>query len=83
MACETYNFIKRNITLGELKGLINVVRKRPEFLTDEYIRETICNHCEFMKEDCDFRAGKEASPCGGYMVIEYLISQHGETRFPS
>lgn len=74
LTCETYNFLVRNLTGRELRGLITSINKTTDLSSDNYIKSTICNKCEFLREDCDFRAGKESPPCGGYVVIESLRS---------
>lgn len=73
LTCETYNFLARNLTASELKSLIHGISKTPDLSFDDYIKNTICIRCEFLKEDCDFRAGKQSPPCGGYVVIEKLL----------
>lgn len=72
MTCETYNFLVRNLTERELRCLIMSINKTADLSSDDYIKSNICDRCEFLKEDCDFRAGKESPPCGGYVVIEGL-----------
>lgn len=78
MTCETYNFLTRNLTVSELEGLIHGISKTPDLSFDDYIKSNICSRCEFLKEDCDFRAGKHSPPCGGYVVIESLAKNTHE-----
>lgn len=71
--CGAYNFLVRNLTEKELIKSISNIEKNPDLSFDDYIKSTICSRCEFLKEDCDFRAGKDSPACGGYVVIEKLL----------
>jgi hypothetical protein len=35
----------------------------------------LCAPCPFHRDDCDFAAKKEASPCGGYLLVGRLIDR--------
>lgn len=72
LTCETYNFLVRNLTKRELKRFIQGIAKTPDYFSDDYIRAVICNRCNFLKGDCDFRAERISPPCGGYVIIENL-----------
>lgn len=72
LTCETYNFLVRNLTKGELGSLIEGMSKTIDLSSDDFIKGTICNSCEFFKNDCDFRAGLASPPCGGYVILENL-----------
>ncbi|MFN3395347.1 MAG: hypothetical protein ACK4Z9_00950 [Thermodesulfovibrionales bacterium] len=71
--CGAYNFLVRNLTEKELSNQSVNMEKTPDLSFDDYIKSTVCSRCEFLKEDCDFRAGKHSPPCGGYVVIEKLM----------
>jgi len=73
LSCGAYEFLKKNLTLGELKKLRDSVGKLPNLSKDYIIEKLVCKDCPFMKEDCDFRAGLPAPPCGGYTLIEGLL----------
>ncbi len=44
--------------------------------TIEALRQRMCVVCLFYKEDCDFiLKGRDASPCGGFLLLEQLIEE--------
>jgi hypothetical protein len=75
LTCGTYDFISRNVTLGELKSAIQSTAPTPDFAFDEKIRGLVCEKCDFMIDGCDFREGLDAPPCGGYTLMEWLIKR--------
>lgn len=72
LTCETYNFLVRNLTEGELRGMIQGIERTPDLSCDDYIKDVICGKCDFLEGDCDFRGGRVSPPCGGYVIIESL-----------
>ena len=75
LACETYDFISRNLTPGELESAIQRIPSTPDFTLDKKVKGLICEKCGFMTDGCDFREGLESPPCGGYTIIEWLIKR--------
>lgn len=75
LTCGTYDFITRNLTAGEIK---QVQYREPgtDFSRDKEIRELACAQCDFLIDGCDFRGGQGAPPCGGYLVIEWLLRKN-------
>lgn len=73
LTCETYNFLARNLTVGELRMAVQGMDKTPDLSFDDNIRRVICCRCDFLKEGCDFRGGRRSPPCGGYVIIENLL----------
>lgn len=73
LSCGAYDFLKKHFTLGELRKLRESVGKLPDLSKDHIIENLVCKECPFVKEDCDFRAGLPAPPCGGYVLIEALL----------
>jgi hypothetical protein len=37
------------------------------------LARVLCGRCPFSRDDCDFAAHKEASPCGGYLLVGQLL----------
>src|SRR5512143_1371588 len=75
LACGTYAFISRNLTLGELESAIRGIASTPDFACDMKIRRLICEKCDFVLDGCAFREGLEAPPCGGYTIVEWLLKR--------
>ncbi len=70
--CGSYEFIRKNLTLGEIKPIRTNGNDSHE--NDLKIKELACNQCRFL-EGCGFRAGSGANPCGGYLVLEKFLSR--------
>ena len=77
LTCGTYNFLLRNLTAGELKSSVLSVKSRAGFPLDEELRALACEQCDFLADGCDFRAGLDSPPCGGYAIIEQLLREAG------
>jgi hypothetical protein len=71
--CGTYRFLLRDLTPGELAAAVKGITFKPDFSHDEEIKTLICRRCEFLTDGCDFRAGLNSPPCGGYAIIEELL----------
>lgn len=73
LACATYDFLARNLTAREL---ITAVRDKTfcaDFSRDGEIKTLVCGKCDFLADGCDFRAGAGEFPCGGYVIVEWLL----------
>jgi hypothetical protein len=70
--CGGYEFIERNLTAREVEGIETA---RPGRERDEKIRARAlaCSRCAFLEDGCDFRAGLDSPPCGGYLIIDRLL----------
>ena len=81
LACGTYEFISRNLTPGEVESAIQGIALAPDFTRDRIIQRLICEKCDFMIDGCDFREGKNTSPCGGYAIVEWLMKRAAKVSF--
>lgn len=75
LTCGTYNFLAERFGPEDLAAKIKDIRKTADFSRDEEIKKIICGKCEFLADGCDFREGLDSPPCGGYTIIEWLLSQ--------
>lgn len=75
LQCGTYEYLKEHFTPEELLSLLEDIPSFPGLTHDEEIRDLICTRCEFLVDGCDFRDGLDSPPCGGYAIVEYLISK--------
>lgn len=73
LTCGSYRFLVGNLTLTELKVLASGAGKQPDLSADEEICSLVCNLCDFLTDGCDFRAGLDSPPCGGYTIVEALL----------
>ncbi|MEW5747001.1 MAG: hypothetical protein AB1805_16350 [Nitrospirota bacterium] len=79
LRCETYNFLAEHLTPAELNTLLTLARlvereSAPDFSKDAEVNTLVCERCEFRIDGCDFRENGSAPPCGGYVIIEKLLS---------
>ena len=79
LCCGTYQFLKKNLTLVELRSMIELSKalERPDeytFDADDYIKKLVCDKCDFLVDGCDFREDGSLPPCGGYIIIEKLLT---------
>ena len=75
LTCGTYDFIFRNLSLGDLKSAIRGIASTPDFACDRKIKGLICEKCDFVIDGCDFKEGMDAPPCGGYTIVEWLLKR--------
>lgn len=73
--CGAYSFLRRNLTPKELLYAAERAGTLAGFSSDAIIKSIACSGCNFLKDGCDFRGGLNSSPCGGYMLIEYLLKR--------
>ena len=73
LACGAYDFLAENLSAGELSKMADYGGVSPDFSVDAIIRGLACERCEFRIDGCDFRAGLNSPPCGGYVLIERLL----------
>ncbi len=76
--CETYNFLRRILTPGELTAFLGQLENAerdsaPDFSKDREIEAMVCKKCEFLIDGCDFREDGSHPPCGGYILLERLL----------
>ncbi len=79
LLCGTYLFLRKNLTPRELSSAIKLSgrRKHPTAgasPADEEIKSLVCRKCDFLVDGCDFRENGSQPPCGGYYIIEMLLS---------
>lgn len=79
LCCGTYEFLKRNLTPVELRSIIELSKavEHPSaytFAADDDIKKLVCNNCDFLVDGCDFREDGSLPPCGGYIIIETLLT---------
>ncbi|MEW6117074.1 MAG: hypothetical protein AB1553_09265 [Nitrospirota bacterium] len=73
--CGTYVFLRNNLTAAELHSLLKLFKPpAPEFSKDSAIKEMVCDKCDFLVDGCDFRDNESGPPCGGYAILEKLLS---------
>jgi len=75
MQCGTYRYLREHFPSEKLRSLVEDISASPDLGHDEEIRDLICSSCEFLVDGCDFRDGLDSPPCGGYTIIEYLLSK--------
>ncbi len=72
LCCGAYLFLKNNLTLLELRSVLDL-SKLDEHPSDEEIKRLACNKCDFLVDGCDFREDGSNPPCGGYSIMEMLL----------
>ncbi len=73
--CGTLEFLRRNLTIGEVRQAVKRIPAECDLSRDETINRLICQKCEFLVDGCDFRDGVDSPPCGGYFVVEHLLKK--------
>jgi len=58
----------------EIRKILKINIQSFKNKNDKLLLDTICEKCPFVKDGCDFRAGKGNEPCGGYKIIDILLS---------
>jgi hypothetical protein len=80
MLCQGAYVVEKLLTSRLLKSdtlqLYNYKKDRQLWIKhDKYLRLSICHHCAFRSEDCDFYAEglvDDNEPCGGFILLAYL-----------
>lgn len=77
--CGGYFYLKKFLTPSELSSIIEVFHlDLKETLNQEL--SFICSMCDFREEGCDFFINKSNLPCGGYLIINRMISRLNKLR---
>jgi len=79
LCCGTYLFLKNNLTLRELRSVLDLSKmaSRPSGYVspaDDEIKRLVCDKCDFLVDGCDFREDGSHPPCGGYKIIDMLLT---------
>ncbi len=79
LCCGTYLFLKRNLTLRELRSVLDLSKmdecsSKYFFPADDEIKRLVCDKCDFLVDGCDFREDGSHPPCGGYSIIKTLLN---------
>jgi hypothetical protein len=77
--CGTYLFLKNNLTLCELRSVIDLSKMDGRaqgyvFPADEEIKRLVCDKCDFLVDGCDFMEDGSHPPCGGFSIIKMLLA---------
>lgn len=77
--CGTYHFLKNTLTPDELQTALDLLHierltEPPASTKDADIEGLVCARCDFRIDGCDFRESGRELPCGGYVIIERLLS---------
>ncbi len=72
LACLGFVFVDRMIRAGKEITFERSGESVGPGTTDS-LNEALCRRCPFFAGDCDFAAGKDAPPCGGYLLIGQLL----------
>ncbi|MCX8031187.1 MAG: hypothetical protein N3A59_06395 [Thermodesulfovibrionales bacterium] len=72
--CSGYTLLRDNLTEGELRDLSDYfLDKKVNYKKDKELYELLCMKCDFKNEGCDFIAGLQSPPCGGYIISYNLL----------
>jgi hypothetical protein len=79
MACGGYNLLINQATLAELKrlaGQISITEDISKQIPpeNEFLTNVVCKQCDFLVDGCDYAENRSGPPCGGYILIERLVS---------
>jgi hypothetical protein len=77
--CGGYDFIRKNLTIAELKGVIKFLKLSSDIKDGipekkELLYKLSCRDCDFLADGCDYIVKESSPPCGGYNIINRLIS---------
>ena len=78
MKCGSYNFLLANYTGSQISSAAGRAVIEPDFDHDSRINELVCAQCDFLVDGCDYRDGIGKTPCGGYAIVEQLLSKEKE-----
>lgn len=71
--CGTYDFLRKNLTEGEVESISRITPREIDRSCDGSIRDMVCAKCDFLADGCDYRAGVDSPPCGGYTIIAHML----------
>jgi hypothetical protein len=79
LECGGYRFLIDNFTISELHLLIGLIDRPEELkkqipLANEDLFSLVCNKCDFLVDGCDFRENRSGPPCGGFILVDRLIT---------
>lgn len=75
LACLGYTILEKFLQKGD--EIIFKKYKTPINATAiKLLRDNMCIHCPFFKEDCDFiQHYKDSLPCGGFILLGHLLKE--------
>lgn len=76
--CGGYDFIRKNLTINELKLIIQSLKLGSDIKNDipekkDLIYNLSCKDCAFLIDGCDYMDNFSGPPCGGYRIIHRLL----------
>lgn len=76
--CGGYQFLKKQLTLSELKLLAEQIDKTTDISRqippeNDELSALVCRQCDFLIDGCDYSENRSGPPCGGYIMISQLI----------
>jgi hypothetical protein len=73
LACKGYMVVERLLREGiSLVLASNSGESNP--VSVDLLVMTLCMNCDFHEQDCDFMQNRAARPCGGFILLERLLS---------
>ncbi len=73
-ACRGYEIVRHLVQAGALFSLADAEgggdRRKAEPLV-----HAMCSVCAFQEDGCDFMLDRKAAPCGGFLVLAWLIEK--------
>jgi|APFre7841882630_1041343.scaffolds.fasta_scaffold118416_2 hypothetical protein len=73
LACKGYMVVERLLREGISLVLASNSGESNPVPADEIVK-TLCINCDFHEQDCDFMQNRAARPCGGFILLERLLS---------
>jgi len=79
-ACKGFFIMEELLGRKDLLEAVKALKTPLEitFKYDKVLKEAICKRCDFFVDGCDFRDQKcnyDAPPCGGFLLLSYLIER--------
>jgi hypothetical protein len=83
LACKGFVIAERLMEKG-LKLSFEKNAGRPDHAIEEMLTKTMCIHCPFYEDDCDFamecrnneKIFPESPPCGGFVFLGHLLEKN-------
>jgi hypothetical protein len=75
--CYGFDKVVKLIKDGKIETnkILSIDFKQFKNTNNLFLNEHLCKYCPFLKDGCDFRAGKGDEPCGGYKIFDILLSE--------